>query len=160
MKHDELNAIVNRFSASLRLLALRYDSSPDDIVQEAFLRLLNSSTPIADPGPWLFRVTRNLAMDAQRRQRRTKQREKLVARPIAFEQAADGDGPAAGEVTVALEKLDDETHLIVVAHLWAELTFEQIAFESGLSASTAHRRYQRGLKQLRQTLEQSCTLMK
>jgi RNA polymerase sigma-70 factor (ECF subfamily) len=45
----------------------------EDIVQEAFLRLHEraaSGTPVREARPWLFRVTRNLALDERRRTRR------------------------------------------------------------------------------------------
>ena len=45
----------------------------EDVVQESFLRLheaLASGTTVRDPRPWLFRVTRNLAVDERRHARR------------------------------------------------------------------------------------------
>ena len=45
----------------------------EDVVQEAFLRLHEraaAGTLVREPRPWLFRVTRNLALDERRRTRR------------------------------------------------------------------------------------------
>ena len=45
----------------------------EDLVQEAYLRLherVASGRPVRDARPWLFRVTRNLALDERRRSRR------------------------------------------------------------------------------------------
>ncbi len=49
------------------------EESAEDIVQEAFLRLHErqaTGAPVRDARPWLFRVTRNLALDERRRTRR------------------------------------------------------------------------------------------
>lgn len=55
-----------------RLLGARGDLA-EDVVQEAFLRLHEheaSDSAIRESRPWLFRVTRNLALDERRRGRR------------------------------------------------------------------------------------------
>ena len=55
-----------------RLLGAQPDLA-EDVVQEAFLRLhqrASADTAVREPRPWLFRVTRNLALDERRRARR------------------------------------------------------------------------------------------
>jgi DNA-directed RNA polymerase specialized sigma24 family protein len=44
----------------------------------------------------------------------------------------------------------------LVAHLWGGLTFEQIGELTGVSSSTAHRRYLAGLSALRERLRVTC----
>ncbi|MGE3233909.1 MAG: RNA polymerase sigma factor [Thermoleophilia bacterium] len=48
-------------------------AAAEDVVQEAYLRLHERAaqgTPVREPRPWLFRVTRNLAIDHRRQTRR------------------------------------------------------------------------------------------
>ena len=73
-----------------RLLASQAESA-EDVVQEAFLRLHErtaAGAAIRDPRPWLFRVTRNLALDERRRARRGD-----AARDSLRVVAADPPGP-------------------------------------------------------------------
>jgi RNA polymerase sigma-70 factor (ECF subfamily) len=58
--------------------------------------------------------------------------------------------------SAALANLPLEQREIIVAHLWGDLTFEQIASLVGCSSSTAHRRYLEGLSALRAKLEKPC----
>ena len=52
----------------------------------------------------------------------------------------------------ALRQLDHENRQIVVAKIWGNLGFEEIASETGCSSSTACRRYKAALKQMRDFL--------
>ena len=58
--------------------------------------------------------------------------------------------------TAALQRLPIEQRETLVAHLWGGLTFEQIGELTGVSSSTAHRRYLAGLESLRERLRVSC----
>ena len=60
------------------------------------------------------------------------------------------DGDAAAQ---ALARLPLEEREIIVAHLWGGLTFAEIGEVIGISSSTAHRRYESGLRQLREWLK-------
>jgi len=54
----------------LVLLARQWCGTPEDVVQEAFLKL-SAATPIPNhPAAWLFRVVRNAAVSAGRSERR------------------------------------------------------------------------------------------
>jgi len=52
------------------------------------------------------------------------------------------DGPTSDEIQNAMTTLDDVTRDIVVAHLWNDMTFRQIAEVVELSPATTHRRYE------------------
>ena len=71
---------------------------------------------------------------------------------VPFE-AAPLDADAA---TAALEGLPVEARETVIAHLWGGLTFEQIGELTGVSSSTAHRRYVQALTVLRERLRVPC----
>lgn len=77
------------------------------------------------------------------------------ARPEWFQSTEDSQLDAA-TAAAALAALDDDLRETVTAHLWGGLTFEQIAGLTGVTSSTAHRRYKQGLEQLRTRLERTC----
>lgn len=155
---EELANLWRRHAASLTLLCRLRCSSPEDCVQEAFIRLAREVPTPDDPVAWLARVARNEAFSRWRSEQRRRRREQLAAaeRPAWFLESrlAVDDSPAsAADIQAALEQLDEPTREIVVAHLWSGLTFRQIAEAFELSSSAAHRQYTAGLERLKQLLE-------
>jgi len=55
-----------------------------------------------------------------------------------------------------LQSLDEGLREVIVARIWGGLNFEQISEVVGASISTAHRRYEAGLKSLRERLKLPC----
>jgi len=154
---DELANLWRKHAASLALLCRLRCSSPEDCVQEAFIRLAREVPVPDDPVAWLARVARNEALSRWRSDQRRRQRELRVAaeRPAWFIEprlAGDDSLASPAEVQAALEQLDESTREIVVAHLWSGLTFRQIAEAFELSSSAAHREYVAGLDRLKQLL--------
>jgi RNA polymerase sigma-70 factor (ECF subfamily) len=70
------SALYRSYAGAVGRWALRLTRSPadaEDIVQEVFLiahRRLSGAETLASPGPWLFRVTRNVARHLWRERRR------------------------------------------------------------------------------------------
>ena len=153
-----LGSLLSTHGAVLRLYARQWcEAGADDVVQEAFVQLARQTTVPHEPAAWLFRVVRNGALTARRSAARRRRHEATAAgrRPDWFESRPESriDGAAA---VAALSDLADDVREVVVAHLWGGLTFEQVAELVGASSSTAHRRYEQGLKTLRERLEQRC----
>ena len=152
-----LGQLVDKHAAALVLYARQWSSAPEDVVQEAFLKLVAQRRPPRNVVPWLFRVVRNQAVSALRSAQRRRQHETRVA-----EQQAQCDFTGAptfldGEaVTGALRTLPDEQREVITLHLWGGLTFVEIAEVIASSASTVHRWYLAGLEQLRERLDVPC----
>jgi RNA polymerase sigma-70 factor (ECF subfamily) len=70
-----------------------------------------------------------------------------------FEPSPDESDFTAEELQTALEQLSKEQQEIVVAKIWGELTFEEIADLTNSSRSRIHRIYQHSLTQLREILQ-------
>ena len=83
-------------------------------------------------------------------------RSAAAARRPAWFVSVDGAALDADTVTAALEGLPVEARETVVAHLWGGLTFEQVGELTGVSSSTAHRRYLQALAALRERLRVPC----
>jgi RNA polymerase sigma-70 factor (ECF subfamily) len=156
MSPKQIANLIDAHAPALLLYARQFGAPAEDVVQEAFLRLLRQRSWPAEIVPWLYRVVRNAALDAVKIERRREKREQAVARSARWfvEPAIDDlDAEAAAN---ALKELPIETREVIVAHLWGGLTFEQIAAVSGTSASTACRHFQAGIALLREKLGASC----
>jgi len=147
--------LVEGHSGRLVLFARQWTSAPEDAVQEAFLRLARLSVDPDDPVAWLYRATRNAAIDAGKGERRRGRREAATARRDWFVQP-EVNGLDAEAAVAALERLPPEQREVIVARLWGGLGLEQIAAVMGCSASTAHRRHEAGIEALRRLLGEPC----
>lgn len=157
MDPDAFGRLIDRHEAPLVLFARQLCDAPEDVAQEAFLRLSALEREPDDPAAWLFRVVRNLALDAARAAgRRRKHEARAAAESPSWFVPAPADGPDPDAVQAALRALPVEQREVVVAHLWGGLTFEQIGRVDGTSSSTAHRLYSRALQTLRERLGASC----
>ena len=161
MDPELLGHLLDRHSAALELYARQWCETPEDVVQEAFLKLAGQGAWPSHPAAWLFRVVRNGAIAAGRsamRRRRHEARAALGATPWFEPAGSVGEGGFLDPETAAAElrALPIEQREVIVAHLWGGLTFEQIAELAGCSSSTAHRSYSAGLATLRRRLGESC----
>lgn len=148
-----LRHLADRYAAPLELYARQWCNSPEDAVQEAFIKLARESPRPDNIPAWLYRVTRNAAISAGRSAQRRRQHETDAAtnRQTWFE-PTDSTGFDSAEIQQALDELPDQSREIVVAHLWGGLSFEAIATWLGGSSSTVHRHYQSGLTALKERL--------
>jgi len=152
-----LERLAKEHAAALVLYARQWCGTPEDVVQEAFLKLVVQKTPPDNPLPWLYRVVRNAALAASRAERRRRHHEAIAAAqtPVWF---VDPDlaGLDAAAVTAALRSLPPAQSEVIVARIWGGLTFEQIGAVVGYSAATAYRTYIAGLSALREKMGVSC----
>ena len=146
-----LGELLDRHGPPLVLFARQWTTSPEDVVQEAFLKLVRLNQPPDDPIAWLYRVVKNGSLDAAKADRRRKARE-VAAHPGRWFVEPDVDGLDAAAAVAGLSAVPLDEREAIIARLWGELTFEQIAQVANCSASTAFRRYEAGIAALRQTL--------
>jgi RNA polymerase sigma-70 factor (ECF subfamily) len=157
MGPDLLGRLLDRHAAALVLYARQWCAAPEDVVQEAFVKLSAVRPPPDNAVAWLYRVVRNAALDAARSELRRRRHEAEAAgrRPAWFVPVYGADLDADA-VASALDHLPGDQRETVVAHLWGSLTFDQIGELSGVSSSTAHRRYVAALTTLRERLNVPC----
>lgn len=151
MSPDALGKLLDRHAAALVLYARQFCACPDDVVQNALLKLVRLRTPPANVLGWLYSAVRSAALDASRSDRRRQKHEAAAASEGWFtlrdESGLDGQTAADALATLPLELRE-----VLVARIWGELTFEEIAATVGSSAATCHRRYTEGLGLLREKL--------
>lgn len=147
----ELGRCFDRHAGVLVLLARQWCAHPEDVVQEAFLKLSQASPTPDNPAAWHYTVVRHGAISASRSALRRRRREGKVSQCDWFipdpTHQLDADSAVA-----ALQQLPEEERAAIIAHLWGGQTFEAIAQMLGTSSSSAHRLYARGLEQLRHQL--------
>ena len=160
MDSDWLGRLVDRHAAALELFARQWCDTPEDVVQEAFVKLAAQRTPPENPAAWLFRVVRNGALNAAQAARRRRRYETAAAESRAWFQAkrtvTSSDALDPETAAAELRTLPLEQREVIVAHLWGGLSFEEIAVVSGCSASRAHRLYSAGLSMMRERLGVTC----
>ena len=132
-------------------------ASADDIVQETFIRawrhlpqLSADDRPIR---PWLFRVARNLLIDANRAAR---------ARPMTMPESAGEVGTDAGLeeildrelVSAALQHLSAAHQSVLVETFYRGGTMATVARELGIPHGTARSRLHYALDAMRKQLEE------
>src|SRR5437588_658611 len=83
MTPRQLGDLIDRLGPALVLYARQWTAAPEDVVQDAFLRLVEARRPPDDPAAWLFAVVRNRALDLAKADRRRAKREQAPrpARP-------------------------------------------------------------------------------
>ncbi|MBV9796037.1 MAG: sigma-70 family RNA polymerase sigma factor [Actinobacteria bacterium] len=143
-----LHGYVDRFSPGL--------ASTDDIVQETFIRAWRHLPQLATDErlvrPWLFRVARNLLIDADRRAR---------SRPVTIAAGAGLDlsqDDVSGQIidrqllAAALAELSPAHRVVLVETFYRGGTMAAVARRLGIPAGTARSRLHYALDALRQQL--------
>ena len=149
-----LAQLVGRYQPALVLYARQWCDCADDVVQEAFLQLVQQRHAPDRPVAWLYRVVRNRAISAGRAARRREKHEAAAAeRKNAWFLPATESSLSAAAMQEALASLPSDQKEVIIARLWGGLSFDEIAEVTGLSRSTAHRIYGAGLAALRERLE-------
>lgn len=155
---DAFGALVDRYQTVL----LRYarflpcgKEAAEDVVQEAFLRLVKHppELPGASRGPllsWLYRVTRNLAMERYRSEARRRVREQHAARVEATDgnQAVVEQRDTRRAVEDGLMRLNGDQREVLVLRLLGERSYREIAEITGRRPGTVAWQVSEGLKNL------------
>jgi RNA polymerase sigma-70 factor, ECF subfamily len=126
----------------------------EDVVQEAFVRLMQQSAAPAHIKGWLYRAVRNLALNRLRSQGRRQCREEMAAedRPPWFE-LDPGVALDARQAEAALRAMSAEDKELITLRIWGGLSLEQIASILGWSTATVFRRYREALNRIRTQMQ-------
>jgi RNA polymerase sigma factor (sigma-70 family) len=154
----QLTRLLDDHGAPLVLYARQWCNAPEDVVQDAFLKLLQQRPVPQNLAGWLYRVVRNGAISVSRSQSRRTRHESAAARSAEPWFATNHDDVLdAAATTQLLAALAIDEREAIVLRLWGGLSFEQIAELTQTSISTAYRRYVAGLTALRER-HMPCTI--
>ena len=160
------------FTFVLRLLGSDDRARAEDIVQDAFIRVLRGAKDWenrAKFSTWLFTIGRNLCLDAMRRDRhrRAESLDSVVGgdgeedgRPLAEVVPGDHRGPERQALNVRLRpvleaviaRLPDEQREVFVLREYSGVPFKDIAELTGVSENTVKSRMRYALEALRRHL--------
>ena len=146
---QRLRELIDTHGAALTLYARQWCRSPEDALQEALIDLLRQIPVPDNPIAWLYKTVRRRAMNlARAERRRVKHHRKACEQRESWFLPADGVSDEPVDVEALLRRLPPLEREIVVARVWGELSFGQIADLVDGSTSAVHRRYQRALAEL------------
>ena len=165
-----LEALYDRYASTVLGIALRVlgeQSAAEDVLQEAFWRVWRSVSTF-EPArgtftSWLFRIARNLAIDAYRRRNIRPQAiiGAEVANPI-LDQTPDPTADVVEQtqtilknrqVRQALASLSQVQRQVIELAYFYGMTRQEIAEATGEALGTIHTRARLGLQKLREELE-------
>lgn len=153
--------IANRYRPAL----LRYTHSlmgnearAEEITQETLSRLSGPVLPEGSPRPWLYKIARNLCLDALRRQKASPTHAARIQ--TGFEAARETAGPATraannerGElIRKILDAMPEEYRSVLTLRHIEDLSREEIAEVLGVSDAAVKGRLARGSEYLREQL--------
>src|ERR1039458_6066834 len=158
----DLTALVRDYSGLLYRVALsvlRNPAEAEDVVQDAFLRILqrrHSLTAVIDIRPWLVRIAWNLALDRVRRARPSQLDDLFAAGLVSDDLPADQALAAAGQIKQvlrAMERLPKKERQALLLSAMDELSTAEIGDILGRSESSVRSLLFRARAHLRQRLE-------
>ena len=131
-------------------------ANAEDVVQEAFLRLMKQKVFPNNPMAWLLTTVRNLSNNELRSHTRRKKREFAVQESKGLFDVPESEQKEEVERMIqALESLALTYREIIVAKIWGGLTYEEIAEMTASSRSSVHRKYQEGIRMLGEMLTET-----
>ncbi|MCB1602194.1 MAG: sigma-70 family RNA polymerase sigma factor [Xanthomonadales bacterium] len=152
--HAAFAALYLRHSAAVFTLALRLSgcrSQAEDLTQETFLRALRGLAGFRDGaalGPWLKRITANLAIDQQRRERPTVELDEIPELP------ADGDDRGrALDLAAVMAELPPMTRSVLWLVLMEGWSHKELAERYGRSESWSKSLLSRAVARLKLNAE-------
>jgi RNA polymerase sigma-70 factor, ECF subfamily len=166
-------ALVRRHQGPLynfALRQLRIQSVAEDIVQDAFVRVVQNAADFKHEArftTWVYTITRNLCIDQLRKHALRKHpslddsRTGKEGEPTLGERTADSRASVEREATgtelreriiKALDKLPDEQREVFLLREIAGLPFKDIAEVTGIAENTAKSRMRYALERLQEAL--------
>ncbi|HZR50381.1 MAG TPA: sigma-70 family RNA polymerase sigma factor [Streptosporangiaceae bacterium] len=141
-----------RYLEMVRLAGLLGADDPEDIAQEAFVRLMRKGAIDGDPAPYLRAIVCNLTRNRHRHLRVVRAKTPSAISEPSSEHAAILREDHA-EVIAALAKLPARRREAIVLRFWLDLSEREIAATMGVSPGTVKSSVSRGLAALAQALE-------
>ena len=125
-------------------------SLAEDLLQEVFLKIYQQPPQVEKPRAYLFRMTRNLAVDVLRRSQPTESLEEQEHLGITH------DSDVKLDLEQAFSMLTLQERQLAALHLSAGLTFREVAAIVERPLGTVLWQYQKAIGKLRMMLDGGC----
>jgi len=165
---EALTPLMERHYRRLYRLALSYLRNPDDAldaVQETFVKTFQNAARwdgSSEAGPWLSRITINVAIDRYRRDKRRQATFTPLAEGDHDETIAAGEPSPerrtfgtelAGRIASALRVLPEKQRAVFVLRHYQDMSLEEIAESLEMSLGTVKSTLHRAVLRLRERLQ-------
>jgi RNA polymerase sigma-70 factor (ECF subfamily) len=132
------------------------DQQAEDIVQDAFIKLLKQRRCPDNVKAWLFRVVRNASISKVRRlQQRRQAGRKFLHQEVMWFESRPEDLVDARLAQDILQRLPSHLCEIVMLRIWGQMSLKEIAQVTNKSIPWIHNEYKRALEMIRKKLEHS-----
>jgi RNA polymerase sigma factor (sigma-70 family) len=152
------------YGTELMLYARQWssDQQAEDIVQDAFIKLLKQRRSPANTRAWLFRVVRNDSISKVRSiQQQQKADQKILESEVVWFESRSSDLIDANAAQNILQTLPAHLREIVMLRIWGQMSLKEIAQIMDKSIPMIHKDYKKALEMIRKDLEHlSCTKKK
>ncbi len=149
------------YGTELMLYARQWspDQQAEDIVQDAFIKLLKQRRCPNNVRAWLFRVVRNASISIVRRlQQRRRAGRKFLHRQVMWFESRPDELIDARQAQDILQTLPSHLCEIVLLRIWGQMSLKEIAQVMNKSIPWIHNEYKTALEMIRKNLEHSsCT---
>ena len=164
---EALAPLMERHYRRLYRLALSYLRNQDDAldaVQETFVKAFQKAERwdgASEAGPWLSRITINVAIDRYRRDKRRRATFTPMEEGDHDETVATGDPSperrtfgleVAGRIASAVRVLPEKQRAVFVLRHYEEMSLEEIADSLGMNLGTVKSSLHRAVHRLRERL--------
>jgi RNA polymerase sigma-70 factor (ECF subfamily) len=164
---EALAPLMERHYRRLYRLALSYLRNQDDAldaVQETFVKAFQKAERwdgASEAGPWLSRITINVAIDRYRRDKRRRATFSPLGEGDHDETVAAGDPSperrtfgleVAGRIASAVRVLPEKQRAVFVLRHYEEMSLEEIADSLGMNLGTVKSSLHRAVHRLRERL--------
>jgi len=158
-KPEGFSQLIDSYSSRLfgyfyRLTGNRDDSN--ELLSELFLKVVEKIGTCRPEtfDAWLFKTASNLFADYIRAKKRREKMLDQIAKELQTETQSDrADDDMTDKLTRQLQRLDGETAEIIVVRYYSGLSFEELAKIRNEPLGTCLSKVHRGLKKLRQLME-------
>ena len=123
-------------------------SDAEDIVQDAFLKIASTTTPISNPKAYLFRIVSNGCVDTMRHKSKLKPLDGAFQTPPRSEEAEAEE--EYQRIERLLAQLPDAQTEVIRLHIHAGLKFTEIADMLEEPVTTIKSRFASGIEKLKQ----------
>ena len=136
------------------------DQQAEDIVQDAFIKLLKQRRCPDNVRAWLFRVVRNASISMVRRLQRREAGQKSLYRETLWFESRREDLIDARLAQDFLQTLPSHLCEIVLLRIWGQMTLKEISQVVNKSIPWVHHDYKIALEMIRKKLEHSSCIKK
>ncbi len=164
ISQNQLAQWYEAYGNELMLYARQWspDQQAEDIIQDAFIKLLKQRRPPENIRAWLFCVVRNDSISNVRSmQQRQKADQKILKSEVAWFEPSSNDLIDANHAQNILQTLPSHLCDIVMLRIWGQMSLKEIAKIMDKSIPMIHKDYTKALEIIRKDLEHiSCTKKK